>query len=93
MRISNPTQLAVVYRFCLISALVVPGTVAFAGIGQPSLSARATEVRANVETVSAGNWILTYLGTSTTRVCHCWQNTFPQMPLLLPTRRRWQLLT
>lgn len=60
MRTRHPTQLPVVYRFFLISALVVAAIVAFAEIGQPFLSAGATVVKANVETVSASNSILTY---------------------------------
>jgi len=60
MRSSHQIQISVVYRFFLISALVVAGIVAFAEIGQPFLSASANVVKAKGETFSASNSIVTY---------------------------------
>ncbi len=60
MRTIHPTQLSVVSHCFLISALVVAAMVVIAETGQPFLSASAAVVRANVETDSASNSILTY---------------------------------
>ena len=60
MRTIHRIQRSIVYRFVLISALVVAAIVSFSEIGRSFLPTSATVVRANVETVSASNSILTY---------------------------------
>jgi hypothetical protein len=60
MRSNYPIQISLSCRFFLVSALVVAAIVTSAEVGRTFLLAGATVVRANVETVSASNSIVTY---------------------------------
>jgi hypothetical protein len=60
MRTTHPTQISDIYRFFLISAMVVIAITAFAEKGQPFFSGSANVVRANGEAVPARNAIATY---------------------------------
>lgn len=60
MRTSHPTQTPHVYRLFFVSAVFVAAIVAFSERGLPFFSGSDNVVRANVESVSPGNSIVTY---------------------------------